>query len=193
MSGTMQESLSHYANSSEWRDATCRLYYTQPAEYWESALPLGNGRLGAMIFGGAATERVALNEDTLWSGLPGDLVPTRPPELLARARKLIHACRFTQADAFLAEHYPHHDCQSYQPAGDLLINFQLPPGEVSDYHRELRLDDAEARSEFKISGVTFRRSAFIGIYPVTFHLIYGDQQHMLSMQTNEHIAIVFNR
>ncbi len=165
MAEFFSELLFNAVAHSDWRDATCRLHYTQPASYWEAALPLGNGRLGAMVFSGIASERVALNDDTLWSGLPLDPIPVRPPEWLAHARELINARRFTEADAFLSEKYPHHNCQSYQPAGDLLIDFVMPAGETSGYSRELRFDDAQVSSSFSLAGVTYIRSALISVTP----------------------------
>src|SRR5438132_4823076 len=101
-----------------------RLWYEQPAGEWTEALPIGNGRLGAMVFGGIARERLQLNEATLWSG--GPYSPVNPEALphLAELRALIFAGRYAEAEA-LANRYsmarPYLQ-MSYQPAGDLWLD-----------------------------------------------------------------------
>src|SRR2546421_4663535 len=70
-------------------DETLRLWYRQPAAEWTEALPIGNGRLGAMVFGGVETERLQLNEDTLWSGYPRDTMNPDARTHLAELRRLV--------------------------------------------------------------------------------------------------------
>lgn len=119
-----------------------KLYYLDKAPFWEAALPLGNGRLGAMIFGGTGQEQIALNEDTLWSGLPDNRCNSDMPRLLAEARRLIDAGKYSEADAFITRYMGGHDNQPYQPAGDLNIVF-TPPVPDTGYQRELDLETAE--------------------------------------------------
>ena len=119
------------------------LYYTQPADCWEGALPLGNGRLGAMAYGGTEHEELALNEDTLWSGLPEHAYSGKVFENLPEARKMIRERRFTEADEFISREMLDHDSQSYLPAGKLKFEFKLD-GTVSDYVRSLDLENALA-------------------------------------------------
>ena len=132
------------------------LYYTQPADCWEGALPLGNGRLGAMAYGGTEHEELALNEDTLWSGLPEHAYSGKVFENLPEARKMIRERRFTEADEFISREMLDHDSQSYLPAGKLKFEFKLD-GTVSDYVRSLDLENALAVTVFRSGGVTFRR------------------------------------
>ena len=143
--------------------ASALLHYTDPAEYWEAALPLGNGRLGAMVHGGIEREVLSLNEDTLWSGLPDRRFNPAVKENLEKARDLLRARRFAEADRFISENMLDHDCQSYLPAGELLLEFDLP-GTVQNYRRQLELDKAVATSVFDCNGVKYRREFFIS-YP----------------------------
>ena len=136
--------------------ANSRLYYTEPASYWEGAIPIGNGRLGAMIYGGPLHDELDLNEDTLWSGLPENRFSPKVFENLPEVRRLIRERKWTEADALITGKMMDHDSQSYQPAGKLLFDFQLG-GPVSDYVRSLDLDTALAVTEFKTGGIRHRR------------------------------------
>ena len=123
------------------------LYYRKPASCWNEALPLGNGRIGAMIFGGTSAETVELNEDTLWAGRPATYSDPDYHEKLLKARKLLEQKMFTEADKFISEQMLRHDCSGYLPAGTLKLEFHNPPGE-SGYRRELDLDRAAAATRF---------------------------------------------
>lgn len=136
-----------------------QLYHTDEAPYWEAALPIGNGRLGAMVFGGIVRERIALNEDTLWSGLPDNRFNPDQPVLLAKARRLIAERKFTEANIFITENMGGHDGQAYMPAGDLNITFHHPD-KVEDYSRRLDLTMAEVSMQYSISSVNYTRVSF---------------------------------
>src|SRR6188508_1195473 len=82
-----------------------RLWYEQPAGPWEEALPLGNGRLGAMVFGGTAQERIQFNEDTLWTGKPHDYVRAGAGDHLAEIRRLVTAGQVQEAAALIREKF----------------------------------------------------------------------------------------
>ena len=97
------------------------LWYRSPARHWEEALPIGNGRLGAMVFGGAAEERLALNEETLWSGYPRDTNRPGAAERYAEARSLALAGRLNEAQALIDAELLGGFTQSYLPLGDLRI------------------------------------------------------------------------
>jgi alpha-L-fucosidase 2 len=137
------------------------LWYAQPAQKWVEALPVGNGRLAAMVFGGVPAERLQLNEDTLWSGGPYD--PSNPEALAAlpRVRELIWQRNYTAAQALIAEKMMAKPLREmpYQPLGDLLLTM---PGSVSveDYRRSLDLDTAIARVSYVSNGVTYTREVF---------------------------------
>jgi alpha-L-fucosidase 2 len=134
-----------------------RLWYERPATSWVEALPLGNGRLGAMVFGGVARERLQLNDDTLWSGGPRDWDNPRARELLPEVRRLIAAGDYPAADELCRGMQGPYN-QSYQPLGDLLISFEH--GEAAGYRRELDLATAVARIAYRAGGVAFTRELF---------------------------------
>ncbi|MDF8332770.1 glycoside hydrolase family 95 protein [Novosphingobium cyanobacteriorum] len=135
------------------------LWYRQPASVWTEALPVGNGRLGAMVFGGVAGEHIQLNEDTLWSGGPyDDRNPKAGPEAVARVRRLIDERRFAEAEALANETLiarPQGQ-MSYQTFGDLFIDMDLP-GQPAPYRRELDLDRAIATTRFAMGDTILSR------------------------------------
>ena len=138
-----------------------KLWYRHPAARWTEALPVGNGRLGAMIFGGARRELIQLNESTLWAG--GPYSPVNPEALpnLAKVRELIFAGRYAEAEEEANRHLMAKPLSqmSYQPAGNLVLEM-AGDGEVSDYRRELDLDRAVATTTFQIGGVRHTREIF---------------------------------
>lgn len=139
------------------------LWYDRPAEKWTDALPLGNGRMGAMVSGGIDRERLQLNEDTLYSGEPpADLrtINLRPD--LAHVTALLAAGRNPEADAYITKHWLGRNQQCYQPLGDLHLEFTsaAPAEAVTDYRRWLDLQNATAGVTFTRGGVTFTREMF---------------------------------
>jgi alpha-L-fucosidase 2 len=151
-----------------WRNAAraadaddLRLWYRQPAEAWTEALPVGNGRLGAMVFGGVARERLQLNEDTLYAGGPYD--PSDPEALIAlpRVRALIAAGKYAEAQALANEKMMARPLAmpSYQTVGDLLLSFGAS-SYAEGYRRDLDLDAAIARVEYRQDGVNWTREVF---------------------------------
>ncbi|EJL26598.1 hypothetical protein PMI01_04050 [Caulobacter sp. AP07] len=137
------------------------LWYDQPAKEWVEALPIGNGRLGAMIFGDVWAERLQLNENTLWSGGPYDPVNPRAREGLEPVRALIAAGRFAEAEQRANETLvatPPRE-MAYQPFGDLGLRWAGARGAVSGYRRSLDIDNAVAETTFEIDGVRYRRRA----------------------------------
>jgi alpha-L-fucosidase 2 len=137
------------------------LWYRQPANQWEEALPVGNGRLGAMVFGGTSVERMQLNEDTLWSGGPKDWDNPQAAVYLADVRRLIFARRYTEADE-LCQMMQGPFTQSYQPLGDLWIEWGDPSIRLrcQEYSRDLDLDFGVATTRFYVDGVGFTRQVF---------------------------------
>ena len=138
-----------------------RLWYCQPAAKWTEALPLGNGRMGAMVFGGVGSERVQFNEDTLWKGQPHDYVRAGAREQLGEIRRLVAEGKTKDAEKLAREKFLSDPVRqkAYQPFGDLRFEF---PGQenFSDYRRELDLDAAPARVSYSSDGVTYKREAF---------------------------------
>jgi len=137
-----------------------RLWYRQPAKEWVEALPVGNGRIGAMVFGGIARERLQLNEDTLWGGGPYDPVNPTAREALPEVRRLIAAGRYAEAQELASAKLMAIPLRQmpYQTFGDLELAMPgLREEEVRDYHRELDLDAAVATTRFSIGAVNYRR------------------------------------
>ena len=132
------------------------LRYTAPAQKWVEALPVGNGRLGAMVFGGITSERLQLNEATLWSGGPREWNNPAARELLPQVREAIFAGKFHDAEALCKKMQGPYN-QSYQPLGDLKLTFA---GEAAEYERTLDLDRAVVITRYKVHGVTFTREVF---------------------------------
>ena len=142
-----------------------RLWYAQPAEKWTDALPIGNGRMGTMIFGGVFDERIQFNEDTLWKGQPHDYVREGAGEQLTEIRSLLAAGNITNAIALARSNFLSDPVRqkAYQPFGDLRLHF---PGtaDVTDYRRDLDLASAIASVSYRLGNVTFRREIFAS-YP----------------------------
>jgi alpha-L-fucosidase 2 len=138
-----------------------RLWYQQPAELWTEALPVGNGRLGAMIFGGVARERLQLNEDTLYGGRPYD--PSNPEAryALSTVRELIRDGKYREAQAFANEKMMAQPLRmpSYQTVGELMLTFSAS-SHSTGYRRELDLDTALSTVRFRQQGVLFVRQTF---------------------------------
>jgi alpha-L-fucosidase 2 len=137
------------------------LWYDQPATQWVEALPIGNGRLGAMIFGRTAKERLQLNEDTIFAGGPYD--PTNPEALktLPEARRLIFAGHYKEASDLIGAKMMARPLKQmpYQPLGDLTLDFAGHEN-FSNFKRELDLDTAIATVTYVVSGVKFTRQLF---------------------------------
>ena len=144
-------------------DAPCgTLWYPQAAERWFEALPIGNGRLGGMVYGGGDVERIRLSESTAWSGEPAttDVSPTAL-EQLPRIRELFFAGRYAEAQRLAGEHLLG-DPVSFG-TNLPLPEVQLDHGPVhglGDYRRSLSLDDGVVTVRYEIDGVVFTREVF---------------------------------
>ncbi|RXZ82893.1 glycoside hydrolase family 95 protein [Paenibacillaceae bacterium] len=136
-----------------------KLQYNRPASTWTEALPLGNGRIGAMQFGGVEREKIGLNEDTLWSGKPGEVNREGAKEVLPRVRELVREGRYQEADLACKEMMGSFT-QSYLPFGDLLLSFGH--GNIAhEYRRSLDLENAISRVEYRIGEVNYSRELFV--------------------------------
>ena len=139
-----------------------KLFYRQPAVAWTQALPLGNGRLGAMVFGQVPTERFQLNESTLWSGGPKDCDNPQAKVVLPQVRQALRDRDFIRADALCKKMQGPYN-QSYQPLGDLHLHWNPTGGSdaVRDYQRELNLRTGIVRVEYRQDRACWTREAFI--------------------------------
>lgn len=135
------------------------IQFHSPAVYWVEALPVGNGRLGAMVFGGIEKERIALNEDTLWSGYPRDWNNPGAKAALPKVRELIAQEKYEEADRLCKEMMGPYT-QSYLPFGDLHI--VMDHGQLSrrGYSRKLDLSTGIATVAYNVGGVQFTREIF---------------------------------
>ena len=137
------------------------LFYRQPAKEWVEALPIGNGRLGGMVFGGVPAERIQLNEDTFWSGGPYDPISDEALQYLPKVRQLLWEGRYKEAQDLADQKLmgrPRH-LQTYQPLGDLRLVMEGHE-HPTDYRRELDLDRAVVRVRYHIGETTFTREVF---------------------------------
>ena len=137
------------------------LWYGAPASEWVRALPVGNGRLGAMVFGGIVNERLQLNEDTLWAGRPYNPVNPDAKEALPEVRRLLAARQYTDAANLVSQKVLAKPPRQmpYETLGDLLLTF--PEGDsVENYRRDLDLSTAMAHVSYTSGGVTFTREVF---------------------------------
>jgi alpha-L-fucosidase 2 len=142
-------------------DEPLSLWYRRPAKQWVEALAIGNGRLGAMVFGGIVNERIALNEDTLWAGGPYDPANPEALKLLPEARRMIFEGKFQEAHNLIDRRMlarPRRQ-MPYQTLGDLILTF--PNVErVENYRRDLNLDIAIASVTYTVNSVKFIREIF---------------------------------
>jgi len=135
------------------------LWYKKPAATWNEALPIGNGRLGAMVFGETKSERIQLNEDSCWSGGFRDRVNPKAKENLPKIRQLLREGKVTEAEdlsRYTLTGTPEYQ-RVYQTLGDVFLNFKGISSEVEAYHRRLCLDEALAITDFVSEGYRYRR------------------------------------
>lgn len=136
------------------------LWYDRPAEKWEQALPIGNGHLGAMVFGGTSKERIQFNEHTVWTGKPHDYAHKGAAKFLPEIRNLLLAGKQKEAEDLAGREFMSQPLgqKAYQPCGDLLL--ESPETNASNHRRWLDLDSGIATTEWTSEGVTFRRETF---------------------------------
>jgi alpha-L-fucosidase 2 len=137
------------------------LWYRQPAQKWVEALAVGNGRIGAMVFGGIKRERLQLNEDTLWAGGPYDPVNPQAREALPEARRLVFEGKYSEAARLISARVMSKPLaqMQYETAGDLMLSFP-DSSAVENYRRDLNLDTAVATVEYTADGTRFVRQVF---------------------------------
>ena len=134
------------------------LWYDAPAKAWEDALPVGNGRLGAMVFGKHGEERIQLNEETLWSGGPYSTVVKGGAEVLPKIQKLLFEGKPLEAHKLFGRHLMGNPVEQmkYQCLANLHLFFENE-SDVTGYKRWLDLETATTCVEYTVQGVTYRR------------------------------------
>ena len=139
-----------------------RLWYRQPAKTWAEALPLGNGRLGAMLFGSVPKERIQLNEESLWAGGPTDAYPDNFAGNLKKLQQLVLDGKISEARKLGVETLTKSPTsfRSYEPLADLWIEMDHP-AKAEGYRRELDVQTGIAQVDYRVGGATMRREALV--------------------------------
>lgn len=147
-----------------------KLWYDKPAAEWVEALPLGNGRLGAMIYGDPFQETIQINEETIWSDGDNNTPNPRAKELVKGIRECILEGRLEQADLLAKEAYTGNVQGSYQTLGNILLNFGYGEGSklVHSYRRELDIETALSRVRYTIGGINYRLESLISAVDSVF-------------------------
>jgi len=165
-------------------ESSLELWYNQPAKAWTEALPIGNGSLGAMVFGGVDEERLQLNQDTIWGGGPYNPVNPEALDYLPKARSLIFEGKYKEAENVLSKHVmgtPVHQ-MPYQTVGNLRLKFS-DLDKVTHYRRELDLNRAVASVTYEQNGINFKREIFSS---------YPDQVIVMHLSSDSSGSITFS-
>lgn len=164
-------------------DKTLKLWYDRPADNWNEALPIGNGRLGAMIFGNPAKEQLQLNEETVWSGGPNNNITAASGAAIPQLRKLIFEGKFEEAQALAdVEMFPKKNSgMIYQPVGNLFLEVEGAE-KAGKYYRDLNIEHAVATVTYEAGGVHYKRELFSS---------FTDQVMMLRLTADKPGKIAF--
>ncbi|MDR1860983.1 MAG: glycoside hydrolase family 95 protein, partial [Bacteroidales bacterium] len=156
--------LSLLSRSARKSDADLLLWYDKPAASWNEALPLGNGRLGAMCFGGADAELLQLNDNTLYSGEPKiEWEELDISSSFDTVVGMLRAEQYTEANAFVQKNWLERLHQNYQPLGDLHLRFNSNDrdgGEITDYRRELDIANSLLTVSYRRNGALYTHEYF---------------------------------
>jgi len=158
------------------------LWYDREAANWDEALPLGNGRMGVMVYSGVVNERLALNDDTLWSGYGQVHAIPGAYDAYTRARDLSLAGQYKEAQTIIENECLGKNTQRYLPLGDLLLEMPATHAGCTDYKRSLDINDALSKLTYKVDGVSYTREAFIS---------YPQQVLVMRLQTDSPGALSF--
>ena len=137
------------------------MQYDKQAMIWEEALPLGNGRIGAMVWSGVETEKISLNDDTLWSGHPVNLDLPDKSAHFKKARDLAMAGKYDEVQDYIEAHMLGPYTQGYLPLGDLLMEMDSDGSNATNYARNLDLDKAIVSASYQQEDVTYKRECFV--------------------------------
>jgi len=160
------------------------IWYDSPADNWLEALPLGNGRMGAMVFGGVHEERLQLNEESLWAGEPVDAYPDNFYENLQVLRDMVNKGQITEARQFGIENMTKKPSsfRSFEPLADMWISM-AHDGDADNYYRDLNLNTGIASVEYEIGEVVYKRESFISAVDDLIALrISASEKEMISCE-----------
>jgi alpha-L-fucosidase 2 len=161
---------------------TLKLWYDKPALDWNQALPLGNGRLGAMVFGIPSVEHLQLNEETIWAGSPNSNAHRLETGVLEEVRRLVFAGKYVEAENMATAKImsPQNHGMPYQTMGDLFISFPAH-NRYSDYYRDLDISNAIASVSYRSGGIGYKREIFTSFTDQTIIVrLTADQPHSIT-------------
>ncbi|MGB3143051.1 MAG: glycoside hydrolase family 95 protein, partial [Maribacter sp.] len=171
-----------HENEGESKKRELKLWYEKPANHFEESLVLGNGKIGASVFGGINTDKIFLNDITLWSGEPVDTTITiDTKEYITQIREALNNEDYKKADSlqrFVQGDYS----QSYAPLGTLFLDFQHQ-GDTSAYRRELDISKAISTIDYKVAEVAYHREYLVS---------HPDSLFMISLDTDKDNALNFD-
>lgn len=160
-----------------------KIWYQQPAATWNEALPIGNGRLAAMVFGNPIAEQLQLNEETIWTGRPHNNVVESHSQVIQQLRKLLFEGKYAEAQALSKEKIKAvQNGMSYQPAGDLWLQFPDHQN-AANYYRDLNISDATTTVSYEVNGVKYTRKTIASL---------TDNVIVVHLKSNKANAITFN-
>ena len=160
-----------------------KLWYDKPAEKWTEALPIGNGRQGAMIFGNALNEHLQLNENTLYSGEPSSTFKdVNIQNDLPQVIKLLEEEKYVEADKYVTDNWLGRLHQDYQPFGDLFFMFEGKENQITNFRRELDISNSLAKVSYTLEGVNFTREVFAS---------FPDQLIAIRISSDKRLAVSF--
>lgn len=160
-----------------------KLWYLQPAKVWEEALPLGNGRIGGMVFGKVKKERIQLNDNTLWSGEPGGGDIENGEWYLKQVRELIFKKEYDSATVLWKKHMQGPYSARYLPLADLWLDFDYDDSVGGVYNRELDISNAIHKVSYTVNDIQYTRTSFIS---------YPDKVMAMHIVANKKNAINFH-
>lgn len=138
-----------------------KLWYNKPAKVWEEALPLGNSRLGAMVYGGCEHEEIQLNEETIWAGSPYRNDNPAALKVLPQVRQLIFDGKNKEAENLINQNFlTPKNGMPYQTAGSLILNFENQEN-CTNYYRDLNISKAVSTTSYTANGIHFTRETFV--------------------------------
>ncbi|XP_071714997.1 alpha-L-fucosidase 2-like [Rutidosis leptorrhynchoides] len=162
-------------------DSNLKIRFKEEAKHWTDGAPIGNGRLGGMVWGGVESETINLNDDTIWTGSPGNYTNPDVPKALSKVRKLVDDGKYAEATAS-AVNLSGESSNAYQLLGDIKLAFDHKSAfDEKTYQRELDLDSAVVKVEYSIGEMKFKREHFAS-YPdqVIVSKIFGNKSGSLS-------------
>ena len=151
--------LSFNCSTDENIEKSNGIWFNQPAKNWNEAIPIGNGTLGGMVYGGIESDTIKINEETLWSGGPRDLQNYEGIKHLPKIRQLLNDDKTKEAEGLINKTMLGEYNESYLPMGDIVINSDTK-GKTENYHRKLDLDNGIVNTSYSIDGIQYKKEVF---------------------------------